>query len=284
MNKNGDFFHPKEFLSCKRPAKDGEWRDIWCRLTLVTHCCLCVSSFKPDSVSLASMAGKNKIGVEEGDTPHEQEPDTKKIKGDGVEEPVNNGSGDCEASSGAVVETGGKPEEDVEKDVEEDVEEDDDAGRLLICGGTNWDLIGRKELPKSAAKQTPATAGKNLWGPHVWGEKIRVKEVISSCCAVHSVIITTDGKAMTWGRNDKGQLGHGDLVTRPAPTVVKGLEHLNIVSAACGKGHTLFLTDKGDVYACGENKMGQLGIGNQTATVMNPSKVCLVILHLTDLV
>lgn len=234
------------------------------------------------------MAGKNKIGVEEGDTPHEQEPDTKKIKGDAVEEPVNNGSGDCEASSGAVVGTGakGKPEEDVqeedvkgEKDVKEEEkdvkEEDDDAGRLLICGGTNWDLIGRKELPKSAAKQTPATAGKNLWGPHLWGEKIRIKEVISSCCAVHSVIITTDGKAMTWGRNDKGQLGHGDLVTRPAPTVVKGLEHLKIVTAACGKGHTLFLTDKGDVYACGENKMGQLGIGNQTATVMNPSKVCL---------
>ena len=28
------------------------------------------------------------------------------------------------------------------------------AGRLLVCGGTNWDLIGRKELPK-AAKNAP---------------------------------------------------------------------------------------------------------------------------------
>ena len=28
------------------------------------------------------------------------------------------------------------------------------SGRLLVCGGTNWDLIGRKELPK-AAKNAP---------------------------------------------------------------------------------------------------------------------------------
>lgn len=208
------------------------------------------------------MAGKKKIGVDGDDAP--QEPEAKKIKGDLQD--VNNGSGDIET-------TGGKVDLKVEVTVKEDLK-DDDAGRLLICGGTNWDLIGRKELPKSAAKQTPATAGKNLWGPHVWGENIRIKEVISCCCAVHSVLITSDGKAMTWGRNDKGQLGHGDLVTRAAPTLVKGLEGHKIVTAACGKGHTLFLTDTGVVYACGENKMGQLGLGNQTPTIMNPSKVC----------
>jgi len=22
-------------------------------------------------------------------------------------------------------------------------------GKLLICGGTNWDMVGRKEVPKS---------------------------------------------------------------------------------------------------------------------------------------
>lgn len=36
---------------------------------------------------------------------------------------------------------------------------DNAAGRLLVCGGTNWDLIGRKELPK---KNPPNTStGKN---------------------------------------------------------------------------------------------------------------------------
>lgn len=29
---------------------------------------------------------------------------------------------------------------------------EDKCGSLLLCGGTNWDLAGRKELPKSASK------------------------------------------------------------------------------------------------------------------------------------
>lgn len=29
------------------------------------------------------------------------------------------------------------------------------SGRLLVAGGTNWDLIGRKEIPKNS-KDTPA--------------------------------------------------------------------------------------------------------------------------------
>lgn len=32
-------------------------------------------------------------------------------------------------------------------------------GRLLICGGTNWDLIGRKELPKNAKNSSNASKG-----------------------------------------------------------------------------------------------------------------------------
>jgi len=154
-----------------------------------------------------------------------------------------------------------------------------DAGRLVICGGINWDLIGRKELPKAAKNAAAASAssgsGKdNLWGPHVWDSDIRIREIVSSCCACHSVIITTDGKALTFGRNDKGQLGLGDLVTRAIPEVVKALEGHNIVSAACGKGHTLFLTDKGTVYAAGDNKMGQIGNGSQGPNpVLTPVRV-----------
>lgn len=44
------------------------------------------------------------------------------------------------------------------------------------------------------------------------------------------------------GRNDTGQLGHGDTVRRDIPTLIDSLTDFNIVKAACGKGHTLFLT------------------------------------------
>jgi len=156
--------------------------------------------------------------------------------------------------------------------VTEQVKEEE-GGRLLICGGTNWDLIGRKELPKSAKNGTASSEIKNLWGPHVWSDTTSIKQVVSSCCSCHSVIITSQGKVMTWGRNDKGQLGHGDMVTRNEPTIVKALEGENIVAASTGKSHTLFLTDKGTVYSCGANTMGQLGVGNQSPQVTSPTKV-----------
>ncbi|XP_030798568.1 protein RCC2 isoform X2 [Rhinopithecus roxellana] len=98
-------------------------------------------------------------------------------------------------------------------------------GQLLIFGATNWDLIGRKEVPKQQ------------------------------------------------GRNEKGQLGHGDTKRVEAPRLIEGLSHEVIVSAACGRNHTLALTETGSVFAFGENKMGQLGLGNQTDAVPSPAQI-----------
>lgn len=156
---------------------------------------------------------------------------------------------------------------------EDERDENDETGVLLICGGTNWDLVGRKELPKSC--KANAQQGKNLWGPHIWKDDVRVRDIISSCTACHSVIITEDGQALVFGRNDKGQLGVGDLNTRHDPTMVETFKNIKIKSAATGKGHTLFLTQDGVVYAVGDNKMGQLGIGSQSSNVMTPTKVSL---------
>lgn len=44
------------------------------------------------------------------------------------------------------------------------------------------------------------------------------------------------------GRNEAGQLGHGHTDRVDVPTVVSALEGLNIVQAACGKQHSLFVT------------------------------------------
>lgn len=46
------------------------------------------------------------------------------------------------------------------------------------------------------------------------------------------------------GRNDKGQLGHCDNIRRDIPTRVETLKDHIIVSASCGRGHTLFLSGK----------------------------------------
>ncbi|XP_071496577.1 protein RCC2 homolog, partial [Diadema antillarum] len=146
-------------------------------------------------------------------------------------------------------------------------------GTLLFSGGTNWDLIGRHRLPKAAANK-PVIGGRNLWGPHQLSalQGIRVRNVFSGPSSCHSVIITEEGKAMTWGRNDKEQLGHGDDVRRDSPTLVEGLKDHHIVNAATGRNHTLCLTDNGTVFAFGDNRMGQCGIGIQSASVGTPCK------------
>ncbi|XP_065506291.1 protein RCC2 [Caloenas nicobarica] len=146
-------------------------------------------------------------------------------------------------------------------------------GQLLIFGATNWDLIGRKEVPKQQVAYR--NLGQNLWGPHRYGclSGVQVRSVVSGPCAAHSLLITAEGKLWSWGRNEKGQLGQGDTKRVEAPKLIEVLGGEAIVLAACGRNHTLALTESGSVFAFGENKMGQLGLGNQTDAVPSPTQI-----------
>lgn len=46
------------------------------------------------------------------------------------------------------------------------------------------------------------------------------------------------------GRNDKGQLGHGDTKRLEAPKLIEALADHVMVAAACGRNHTLALTGR----------------------------------------
>ncbi|NWV21594.1 RCC2 protein, partial [Origma solitaria] len=115
-------------------------------------------------------------------------------------------------------------------------------GQLLIFGATNWDLIGRKEVPKQQVAYR--NLGQNLWGPHRYGclGALQVRSVVSGPCAAHSLLITAEGRLWSWGRNEKGQLGHGDTKRVEAPKLIEVLGSEAIVAAACGRNHTLALT------------------------------------------
>lgn len=52
------------------------------------------------------------------------------------------------------------------------------------------------------------------------------------------------------GRNDKGQLGHGDTKRLDAPKLIEGLADVVVVAAACGRNHTLALTGTLGQLAC----------------------------------
>ncbi len=46
------------------------------------------------------------------------------------------------------------------------------------------------------------------------------------------------------------------------PELIESLNNEQVIDISCGGSHSLALTIDGQVYAWGENKYGQLGIGN----------------------
>ena len=79
------------------------------------------------------------------------------------------------------------------------------------------------------------------------GDKLEFIQI--ECGAIHTFGITKNGKAVSWGGNDYGQLGHGDRKERRVPTQVAGLDGLVIIKISCGGWHTAAITDKGELYS-----------------------------------
>lgn len=66
----------------------------------------------------------------------------------------------------------------------------------------------------------------------------------------------------SWGRGEDGQLGLGDTSDQHRPVLIEALQERQIVQIACGSGHTVVLTDKGEVYTWGRGDDGRLGHGD----------------------
>lgn len=78
-----------------------------------------------------------------------------------------------------------------------------------------------------------------------------------ACGLHHTVVLCDNGDVFTFGSNQYGQLGTGDLLPYSGPVQVK----LNsvIVQVAAGSNHTVLLSSRGVVYTFGNHLKGQLG-------------------------
>lgn len=116
---------------------------------------------------------------------------------------------------------------------------DKEPGYLLLAGMITWEMVARRDTGKpKLSKVRP-----NLTSFHRFtDEKYRL--VTSSCSSAHTLLVNMDRKAMSFGRNQHGQLGHPELVVYEKPTVISSLEHVNVIQTACGRNHSLFLTGK----------------------------------------
>lgn len=87
---------------------------------------------------------------------------------------------------------------------------------------------------------------------------VSVKQI--SCGYDHSAFIDVDGKIWTFGRNNFGQLGISDNISRNTPTLIEGYNDCKQV--ACGTKYTAFIEKNNSLITCGNNIYGQLGHNN----------------------
>ncbi|XP_077246488.1 regulator of chromosome condensation (RCC1) family protein isoform X2 [Tasmannia lanceolata] len=128
-------------------------------------------------------------------------------------------------------------------------------GELLFCGGTKWEIIGRR----NGTPITGILASPTRLRPLV---NVDIRFVASGCVSCHCVALDVEGRCYTWGRNEKGQLGHGDMLQRDRPTIVSELSQYKIIAAGAGRNHTVVVTEDGNSFSFGFNKHGQLGLGS----------------------
>uniref|UniRef100_A0A672T1L5 Alsin Rho guanine nucleotide exchange factor ALS2 n=1 Tax=Sinocyclocheilus grahami TaxID=75366 RepID=A0A672T1L5_SINGR len=77
----------------------------------------------------------------------------------------------------------------------------------------------------------------------------------------------------SWGRGQEGQLGHGDLLSRPQPVYVKSLNGKEVLRVAAGAHHSLALTAQSQVFSWGCNTSGQLGHMESPTTLPHITKL-----------
>ena len=98
----------------------------------------------------------------------------------------------------------------------------------------------------------------------------------------HSLAVGSDGNVYAWGYNNNGQLGDGTSTERHAPVRVKTPDRktypdlpadFTYLQVSAGSDHSLAVGSDGNVYAWGNNSLGQLGDGTGSGSQTTPVRV-----------
>ncbi|KAL4133171.1 hypothetical protein PRIC2_003491 [Phytophthora ramorum] len=89
----------------------------------------------------------------------------------------------------------------------------------------------------------------------------RLQVASIACGWKHSLLATVEGEVFAWGSGRHGQLGlGGDILKTDCPKRIEGLDGVAIVKVFCGWEHSVFRSLNGEVFTCGNNRHGQLGV------------------------
>jgi alpha-tubulin suppressor-like RCC1 family protein len=147
----------------------------------------------------------------------------------------------------------------------------------VICGEFHTMILTKDNEPYSCGNNEYAQLCLGDTNNRKTFTKVDISNVSSvSCGEFHTMILTKNNELYACGYNGLGQLGLGDdkhrntfaKVNIPVQsshlTVESTANSLNpkIISVACDGYRTMILTKDNELYACGNNQSGQLGLGD----------------------
>ena len=151
-------------------------------------------------------------------------------------------------------------------------------GTLKACGHggnySNGDPAGKDtHIPSRIVTENP---------------EVRFVDVFSG--SMQHYALTAEGEVWSWGNNDYGHLGHGDTVNRAIAKridffVANQIKIVRVIPPRTNYHHqacVYFLTQEGQVYACGINNEGNLG--NGTSVNQSTPVRCGALVNIVDII
>ena len=123
-------------------------------------------------------------------------------------------------------------------------------GGVWSCGVGKYGALGHGNL---ADQQAPRRI-QDL-------AQVQVEQVAAG--AFHSMALSTDGQAYSFGWGVCGRLGHGDQKPKNRPVRIAALDGVKICQVSAGTTHSLAVGEKGELYSWGAYGSGRLGLGER---------------------
>ncbi len=100
---------------------------------------------------------------------------------------------------------------------------------------------------------------------------VKIASISTGC--LHSLALTAGGQVLAWGNNKYGQLGDDSTADSDVPVRVELPRDFKAVAVAAGCYHSLALGADGEIFAWGNNQLGQLGDGQPNLVNILPVEI-----------